>query len=125
MIADHALGDHPLIDAVAPIAEALGAEILAISQTQPGDIPLRWEGETVAVLRLAGLEGALGHMIASIELELGGPLDELSRELKQRAVGILDSRGAFRMRKAIDDVADRMRVSRITVYNYLNAVNKT
>jgi len=117
--------EHPLVKAVNPIAEALGAEILPPEQSQPGDIPLRWEGTDVAVVRLTGLEGALDHMIASIEKELGAPLAEMSREKKQQAVGILESRGAFRMRKSIDDVADRMQVSRITVYNYLNTVNKT
>ena len=35
---------------------------------------------------------------------------------------LLDERGAFVLRRAVDDIADRMRVSRITIYNYLNAI---
>ena len=34
---------------------------------------------------------------------------------------MLEERGAFQIRKSIEDTADAMGVSRITVYNYLNA----
>ena len=34
---------------------------------------------------------------------------------------LLDERGAFRLRKAVEDVADALGVSRFTVYNYLGA----
>ena len=37
---------------------------------------------------------------------------------------LLDDRGAFRLRKSIEDVADALEVRRITVYNYLNAVER-
>ncbi len=37
---------------------------------------------------------------------------------------LLDERGAFTLRKSIEDVADALGVSRITVYNYLNAVDR-
>jgi len=69
-----------------------------------------------------GLHGALPRMIEQVEAELGGRLSDLSREDKQRAVRILDDRGAFLLRRSVDEVADAMGVSRITVYNYLNAV---
>jgi predicted transcriptional regulator YheO len=52
---------------------------------------------------------------------LGARLAALSREDKQRAVRLLDERGAFQLRKAVEDVADALGVSRFTVYNYLNA----
>jgi len=70
------------------------------------------------------LQGALDRMIAQVERELGAPLEKLSREDKQRAVRLLDERGAFTLRKSIEDVADALGVSRITVYNYLNAVDR-
>jgi predicted transcriptional regulator YheO len=60
-------------------------------------------------------------MIADVEHELRAPLTALSREAKQAAVRMLDARGAFLLRKAVEDVADAMGVSRITIYNYLNA----
>ena len=113
---------HPLLAAVAPVADAIGGVVVAGSDLAPGDIPLRWEGEIVGGVRLpTELHGALERMIAAVERELGAPLAELSRVDKQRAVRLLDGRGAFTLRKAVEDVADSLGVSRFTVYNYLNA----
>jgi len=112
---------HPLLVALEPVAEALGAMLVPVSGVSPGDIPLRWEGEVVGGLRLPGVHGTLDRMIAAVESELGAPLAELSREDKQRAVQLLDERGAFQLRKAVEEVADALGVSRFTVYNYLNA----
>jgi hypothetical protein len=103
----------------------LGARLVSAERARPADIPLRWRGEVVAAMRLPDLQGALGRLIAQVERELGGKLGTLSREDKQRAVRLLDERGAFQLRKSIEEVADALGVSRITVYNYLNAVNRT
>ena len=115
---------HPLIVAVEPVAAALGAELVEPDALRPGDIPLSWEGETVGGLRPPGVAGALDRMIAAVENELGGPLAALDREAKQRAVVLLDARGAFTLRRAVEEVADAMGVSRFTVYNYLNAAHR-
>jgi HTH domain len=115
---------HPLLTAVAPVADAVGAVVVSSEDLAPGDIPLRWDGEIVGGMRLpAELHGALERMISAVERELGAPLAVLSREDKQRAVRLLDGRGAFTLRKAVEDVADALGVSRFTVYNYLNAAN--
>jgi len=115
---------HPLLAAVGPVADAVGGELVTCDELAPGDIPLSWEGEVVGGLRLpAELHGALERLITGVERELGAPLAGLSREDKQRAVRILDGRGAFTLRKAVEDVADAMGVSRFTVYNYLNATD--
>jgi predicted transcriptional regulator YheO len=55
---------------------------------------------------------------------LGSKLSELSRNDKQKAIRLLDEQGAFILRRAVEDVADAMKVSRITVYNYLNALHR-
>jgi HTH domain len=112
---------HPLLVALEPVAEVLGATLVPASRVAAGDVPLRWEGEIVGGLRLPGVHGTLERMIAAVEAELGAPLAALSREDKQRAVRLLDERGAFQLRKAVEDVADVLGVSRFTVYNYLNA----
>jgi predicted transcriptional regulator YheO len=39
-------------------------------------------------------------------------------------VKLLNDRGAFSLRRSVEDVADALGVSRITVYNYLNAVTR-
>lgn len=79
-------------------------------------------GESPPSRRPMGLRDALDRIISSIELELGGSLEELSRRDKQAAVRLLDESGAFLLRRSIEDVAERMGVSRITIYNYLNAI---
>lgn len=116
--------DHPLVVAAAPVVEAVGATIVGADEAEGSDVPLVWDGEVVAAVRLPPLHGALDRLIESVEAELGGPLPDLSREDKQRAVRLLDERGAFILRRAVEDVADAMGVSRITVYNYLNAIHR-
>jgi uncharacterized protein YqgV (UPF0045/DUF77 family) len=71
---------------------------------------------------LLTLHGALDRLIEQVEHELGGELPTLSREDKQEAVRLLDDRGAFLLRRSVELVADALGVSRITVYNYLNAI---
>lgn len=64
--------------------------------------------------------GPLNRVIAEVEAEFGSPLGELSRADKQRAVRLLEERGAFEMRKSVPAVAEALGVTRFTVYNYLN-----
>jgi predicted transcriptional regulator YheO len=59
-------------------------------------------------------------LLAEVAGELGGPLRELSRHDKQRAVLLLEARGAFEYRKSAEIVAEALGVTRFTVYNYLN-----
>jgi hypothetical protein len=115
---------HPLLRAVKPVVDAVGATIVAPDDQEPSDVPLVWNGEVVAAVRMPPLHGALDRLIDSVEAELGGALPTLTREEKQRAVRLLDERGAFILRRAVEDVADAMGVSRITIYNYLNAIHR-
>ena len=117
-------GEHPLWRTLRPVAAAVGGELLPPGDRTPGDIPLEFEGETVGVLRLHGLDGALGRLIQTIERELGDSLANLSRTDKQIAVRLLNERGAFLLRKGVEDVAAAMGVSRITIYNYINAMEQ-
>jgi hypothetical protein len=115
---------HPLLVALEPVADALGATIVPGTRVQPSDIPLHWQGELVGGLRLPGVQGTLDRMIAAVEQELGAPLDELTREDKQAAVQMLSDRGAFGLRRSVEAVAEAMGVSRFTIYNYLNAADE-
>lgn len=116
--------EHPLVRSIRPVLDAVGATLIPAGQEEPSDVPLVWDGTTVAAVRLPPLHGALDRMIDAVETDLGGQLPTLSREDKQRAVRMLDERGAFILRRAVEDVADAMGVSRITVYNYLNAIHR-
>ena len=111
-----------MIEAIRPVADAVGAEIVDPTAMDGHSIPLEWEGQVVAGVRIPSLHNVLGRMVAQVETELGGNLADLERVEKQVAVRLLDERGAFRLRKSIEDVADMMSVSRITIYNYLNSI---
>ncbi len=116
--------EHPLVAATRPVVEAVGATFVSPAAAEASDVELVWDGEVVAAVRMPPLHGALDRLIDAVETELGGQLPQLSRENKQRAIRLLDERGAFILRRAVEDVADAMGVSRITVYNYLNAIHR-
>lgn len=103
----------PVVNALLDAAYAAGATRVHVQVAPQGDAPT-----------LPSLHGALDRLIESVERELGGKLPQLSREDKQRAVRLLDDAGAFTLRRSVEDVADALGVSRITVYNYLNAIHR-
>lgn len=110
--------------AIRPAARALGGRLVSPERMSASAVPLVWGGRVVAGIERPGpadLRNGLGALVEQIEAELGGSLAELDRVGKQRAVRLLDERGAFAIRNAVDEVADAMGVSRVTVYNYLNA----
>jgi hypothetical protein len=117
-------GADKFVRALRPVVEALGATVVPERSARPGDVPVDWEGSTVTYVRFAELHRALGRVVAGIEREFGAALGELSRADKQAAVRRLDGQGAFLSRGAVDDVAHKMGVSRVTLYSYLNAIRR-
>jgi hypothetical protein len=113
-------GDHPLVVAVKPLVDAMGAEILGPDQAEADDVVLAWEGEDVLAVRLPQLSDSLDHILAAMERRHGVPLSELDRKTKQSVVRTLEARGAFSVRHGVETVAGALGVSRFTVYNYLN-----
>lgn len=135
-------GQHPLLVAVRPLAERLGARLVGPDCLRPEDVPLEWQGELVGAVRLPAAPGAegpdapetagtavqaetepgagLAQLLDGVADELGGSLESLPRSQKQRAVRLLEERGAFSYRKSAETIAEALGVSRFTVYNYLN-----
>ncbi|MCP4965624.1 MAG: transcriptional regulator [bacterium] len=111
-----------LLEALQPLLDAIGGDAVEAPAIESSDIPISWEGEVVGAIRLPPLSHALELLVSRIEMELGAPLADLDRVGKQVAVRMLDEQGAFLLRKSIEYVADAMDVSRITIYNYLNAI---
>ena len=107
--ADHVLDALPEIFRA---ALAGGATRVTLRVGVPGE-------EESAPVAIAPLE----RLIADVEAELGGPLNDVSRADKQRAVRLLEERGAFEMRRSVPAVAEALGVTRFTVYNYLNRSN--
>jgi len=113
---------HPLIRSIQPLVEAIGGTIVSPAKANSSDIALHWEGELVAAVRLPNLSGALERQVAIVEAEVGGKLKDLDRTKKRIALHMLEERGAFTLRKGVEQVADLMGISRFTVYSYLNAI---
>ena len=133
---------HPLLQAIDPLINRIGAAVVDPSDLHTDDVALRWDGEIVAGIRLPAsvpapgrtpsptgravddpdLEppGGLDGIIADLEVQFGSPLAELDRPGKQRAVRLLEESGAFSYRKSVETVAAALGISRFTVYNYLN-----
>ena len=115
---------NPLAEAIGPLVDAIGGLIVPADEIVEGDITLDWDGEPAIGVRLEDVV-SLERLIANVETQLGGSLSSLDRADKQRAVRMLDDRGAFQLRKSIEDVGEAMGVSRITIYNYLSAIKET
>lgn len=115
---------HPVFSAIDPLLDVVGGEVIEPEDMEPGDIAIAWEGRTLGGVRLGSLSDALDRMVGHIETELGASLSELDRTKKQDAIRMLDEQGAFLLRKSIDAIADRMGVSRITIYNYITHVRR-
>lgn len=112
-----------LARAIEPLVDAIGAQLVTTDEIVEGDITLEWNGQPAVGVRLDEIV-SLDRLIATVEQQLGSPLNDLERADKQRAVRMLDERGAFRLRRSIEDVGEAMGVSRITIYNYLSAIKK-
>ena len=121
---DDAVLAHPLFATLRPVLDAVGADPVPPELIAKSDVPLEWEGEVIGGIRLRSLEGAVPRMVDQIVGEMGADVENLGREEKQQVVRLLNERGAFLIRGAVEEVADLMGVSRITIYNYLNATRR-
>ncbi len=117
-------GAEEFLSALRPVVDQMGATVISARSSRPGDQPVRWKGRTVAYLRLTELHGALERLAASVERELGTNLADMDRAQKQAAIRRLDEQGAFLLRGAVEDVAGWMGVSKVTLYSYLNAIER-
>lgn len=113
----------PFRDAVRPLVEAMGGEMVDPDRAEGDDVVLSWEGRPVVAVRLPHLSDSLDHILAELERRHGMPLAELDRRTKQSVVRALEQRGAFSVRHGVETVAGALGVSRFTVYNYLNREN--
>ena len=66
----------------------------------------------------------LKAMFEEAVFEIGRPPSHMSKQEKVELVTMLDSKGAFQVKKAVSFVAGRLGVSRYTIYNYLNEAHK-
>ncbi len=67
-----------------------------------------------------GGEGQLGSIFDECMASLGKPAKELNKKDRMKLIALLDQKNAFSFRKSVPFVASRLRVSRYTVYKYLD-----
>ena len=104
------------------VADAV-AEMIRLSLSQGADSIRIRVGPDGADLGISPLHTALVEMVSDAERTLGTTASDWDRAQKQAVVRQLHERGAFLLRGAVDDIAEMMGVSRITIYNYLNAID--
>ena len=113
----------PLLDTLRPVVEALGGTLVPSTEAGGDDVDVVWDGTVVAAVHRPDphldLHDALPTLITEVEHDMGQPCAEMDRSQKQKAVALLNERGAFTLRKSVEDVAEALGVSRFTVYNYL------
>lgn len=114
--------DQRVIDAISPVIAAIGAELVDLAGASEGDIRVEWRGSAVVAVRLPDLHQSLERLLAVAETELDTPITQWTREQQQVAIRRLDELGAFTLRGAVENISKAIGISRITVYNYLNAL---
>lgn len=70
------------------------------------------------------VSGVLKDIVNDTIQTIGKPIIYLSKEEKVNIVEILDQKGAFLIKGAIDYVAEVLCVSRYTIYNYLDEIRE-
>ena len=68
----------------------------------------------------ANVVNVLNYLISQTVEEYGIPVDKMSVEEKIKIVNFLDKKGIFQIKGAANWVADKLKISRSSVYNYLN-----
>lgn len=56
--------------------------------------------------------------------EVGKPFEAMDKPEKQRVIAFLDAHGAFRVTKSGQVVCDALKISKYTLYNYLDATRR-
>ena len=113
------------IAAMERVAHSLGGEVIAARDATPEDIPLEWDNKLIAAVRSQPgslrKQESLSPTLQQVEAKFGS-LHSLTRQQKREVIGWLDERQVFQVRKSVELIAVRMKVSRATVHNYLNAI---
>lgn len=114
--------DVDFLRALQPVVAFLGGELAGDGGSN--DLPIEHGGRVIAYVRGTELHGALERMIDGVERDAGVGFGEMNRGQKQAAVRSLDEQGAFLLRGSVDRIARSMGVSRVTLYSYLNALER-
>jgi predicted transcriptional regulator YheO len=67
----------------------------------------------------------IDHLISSTIIENGRPVDQMTKEDKSQVIQYLDDKGVFLVRGSVNWVASKLKLSRNSVYNYLETYRTT
>lgn len=70
------------------------------------------------------VDGLLDSLIQRAVAETGKKVDDMGKEDKLKVVKLLDEKGAFLIKKAGDTIANYLKISKYTVYNYLEEIRE-
>jgi predicted transcriptional regulator YheO len=70
------------------------------------------------------LVSVMDAMITEAIVEVGRPVNQMSRDDKIGVLQRLDARGATQMRKSVETIAVRLGISRVTAYSYLEEARR-
>lgn len=88
------------------------------SEPIPGQRHSKPENEVFA----NDISQVLEYLISEADKVAGKPVDELNREEKIEFVRYLDAKGAFLVTKSSNKVCEHLKISRFTLYNYLDLI---
>lgn len=86
--------------------------------------PSLLQGENTKEIFANDVSQVLEFLISEADRLIGKPVSEMKREDKIEFVRFLDKKGAFLITKASEKVYEHLRISRFTLYNYLDIVHK-
>lgn len=70
------------------------------------------------------IDGVLDSMLSDALATVGKPVPMMEKADRIEVLRLLETRGAFRIKRAAEMVASRLGVSRVTVYSYLDEVRR-
>jgi len=86
-------------------------------------LPEDLEGKATKIkINNANIITIFNYLISQTIEEYGVSVDNMVREDKIKIVGFLNKKGAFKIKGAAGWVADRLNISKPTIYNYLDIV---
>jgi len=93
---------------------ALVQDVFGVSEEPQGDdVSETFEGDVVSTLEKMAVKAIHG---------IGKPLPTISKEERLQIVRELDGQGFFLIKGAVKILAEKLKISKFTIYNYLDQV---
>lgn len=81
--------------------------------------------EKVDEVFVSDVSELLDHLLKECQKEIGKPVSHMTKDEKKNAIGYLDEKGAFLVKKAGDKVCSFFGISKFTLYNYLDEIRSS